>query len=109
MKVHLFGMVMASSGFSTNSHVPISSINFNSLSIALRHSGQSCELLALFKLLSSSPVLLRMSLQECLSPLLCLRIQMGYSNSGNQGEVHGSFAVVQYPHLLDFPLITFAF
>ena len=38
MKVHLLGMVMVSSGFSTNSHVPIPFNKFNSSSIALRHS-----------------------------------------------------------------------
>src|SRR6202167_1550364 len=53
-KVHLLGMVMVSGGFSTSSHVPISSNKFNSSSIALRHSSQSCELLASFRLLSSS-------------------------------------------------------
>src|SRR6202044_793927 len=57
MKVHLLGMVMASSGFSTSSHVPISSNKFNSSPIALCHSSQSCELLAshLRRLLRTSP------------------------------------------------------
>src|ERR1700723_3327973 len=58
MKVYLLGMVMASCGFSTNSHVPISFNNSNSSPIALRHSAQSSELLASLKLLSSSPAII---------------------------------------------------
>src|ERR1700683_2720627 len=102
-KVHLFGMVMASSGFSTSSHVPISSNNFNSSPIALRHSSQSCELLASFKLFSSSPAIIVYVSQESLSPLLRLRIQMGYLNSGSRVDVHESFTVDLYLHPLDFP------